>query len=276
MMRLSELPRRVARGLYRFGLAVRRVEAVSAGASAVVFSPHPDDETLGCGATIARKRRAGARVTIVEMTDGAASHPGQILPGELREVRAAEARAAAAVLGVGAEDVVFLGYPDGALASCAEAAIERVAALLAALRPNEVFVPYREDGHADHVATCSIVRAALARRSAGLASVPVLYEYPIWFLHHWPLVDESTPGREGRLTMLRRRLSAIWRLLREFGSATDARDALALKRAALDCHRSQTVRPAGDPAWFSLGDVSGGDFLALFFGAREPFRKTAQ
>ena len=33
--------------------------------SAVVFSPHFDDETLGCGGTILQKRRAGAAVSLV-------------------------------------------------------------------------------------------------------------------------------------------------------------------------------------------------------------------
>jgi LmbE family N-acetylglucosaminyl deacetylase len=266
--RLLRVP---ARALYRLALASRPYEPVSVTTSAVVFSPHPDDETLGCGATIALKRRAGARVTVVEMTDGAASHPILIEPVALREVRAAEARAAAAVLGVAAEDVVLLGYPDGALATCADDAIERVAAALETLRPREVFVPYRDDGHADHVATCAIVRAALARCAF---PPPVVYEYPVWFLHHWPLVDESAHGRVPVLSTLLWGVRGARRLRREFGSATDARDVLALKRRALECHRSQMTRPAGDSSWFSLADISGGDFLGLFLGAREVFRKT--
>ena len=43
--------------------------------SAIFFSPHQDDETLGCGGTIIRKKRMGAEVKIVFMTDGCNSHP---------------------------------------------------------------------------------------------------------------------------------------------------------------------------------------------------------
>ena len=35
--------------------------------SAVVFAPHPDDETLGCGGTIALKVRAGAEVNALRV-----------------------------------------------------------------------------------------------------------------------------------------------------------------------------------------------------------------
>src|SRR4030065_330273 len=42
--------------------------------SAVIFAPHQDDETLGCGGTIMLKRKAGTPVACVFMTDGSTSH----------------------------------------------------------------------------------------------------------------------------------------------------------------------------------------------------------
>jgi hypothetical protein len=70
-----------ARGLYRAALGKRRNvrDDLSLRRSAVVFAPHPDDETLGCGGTIVRKIRAGARVRLVVMTDGGSSHR-ELLP----------------------------------------------------------------------------------------------------------------------------------------------------------------------------------------------------
>jgi len=44
--------------------------ATSAARSALVLAPHPDDETLGCGATILRKRAAGTPVHVLIVTDG--------------------------------------------------------------------------------------------------------------------------------------------------------------------------------------------------------------
>ena len=80
--------------------------------SAVVIAPHFDDETLGCGGTVLQKRRAGAEIAIVFMTDGSTSHAQQISPDELRRLRAAEGLAAAKALGLGQQDVYHLAFAE--------------------------------------------------------------------------------------------------------------------------------------------------------------------
>ncbi len=96
------------------GFARRWMTEVSPGMlgrSAVVFSPHADDETLGCGGTLIKKRAAGATVKIAFMTDGRTSH-GHLMPADrLIALRAQEAVAAAQVLGLAESDVCFLGFP---------------------------------------------------------------------------------------------------------------------------------------------------------------------
>src|SRR5947208_1953038 len=74
----------------------------------VVFAPHQDDEALGCGGTILRKRRAGAAVDIAFVTDGSQSHARLMDPAALSALRAREALAAAEVLGVEKGRVHFL------------------------------------------------------------------------------------------------------------------------------------------------------------------------
>jgi hypothetical protein len=63
--------RRLARN--RLQCAAHPVLATELGRRAVVFSPHPDDESLGCGGTILRKKQAGATVKLVHVSDGGAS-----------------------------------------------------------------------------------------------------------------------------------------------------------------------------------------------------------
>src|SRR5687768_6580034 len=69
-MRRRALLRRASGGLLRSVMErlATPLGEEELGRSAMVFAPHPDDETLGCGGTILQKRRAGASMRIVFMT----------------------------------------------------------------------------------------------------------------------------------------------------------------------------------------------------------------
>ena len=67
----------------------------------VIFAPHPDDEILACGGTIAKKVKEGQEVYIVIMTDGRNSHLNVLgiavnpTPEEVAKIRKEEAKRAA-------------------------------------------------------------------------------------------------------------------------------------------------------------------------------------
>ena len=232
----------------------------------VVFAPHPDDETLGCGGTILRKRAIGADVWLVFMTDGAQSHTRLMAPESMRVRRADEAVAAARALGVERARVYLLDFPDGRLAEHREEAVRRVAELLGPIRPEEVYVPYHRDGPSDHLATTDIVQAALRRNGRPA----IVCEYPIWFWLHWPWT-RLEGGARARLHGLKESWGHVRGWLRDFRWYVRVGDVLEGKRAALAEHRSQMQRLVPDPGWTTLGDIAGGDFLACFFRDREVF-----
>jgi N-acetylglucosamine malate deacetylase 1 len=89
----------------------------------LVIAAHPDDEVLGMGGTIAlHAAERGDPVRIVCVTDGSSTqYPGD---AEIRAQKEAEARAAAATLGV--EDYVHLDLPDMRLDSVAHVDVNRV------------------------------------------------------------------------------------------------------------------------------------------------------
>lgn len=238
--------------------------------SAMIFAPHQDDETLGCGGTIILKTQAGARVTIVFLTDGSTSHRRFMPAAELTRIRKQEALAAAELLGITSADIHFLDFPDGQLSHCHGAAVREVSALLGRAQPEQVFVPFRADGTPDHEATYRIVTEALQR--SGLC--PATYEYPVWLWNQWPWVPlDLRPNRDS--------LGAVWRLLRsgmglrtfaEFGTAVFVGEVLSRKRHALDQHRSQMTQMLPSVEWPTLADVSEGTFLKCFFQDFEIFR----
>ena len=236
----------------------------------LVFAPHPDDEVLGCGGTIARKVRAGAEVQIVFMTDGSGSHAELIDPQELAEIRRIEANDANRILGVSAEHVVFLGFRDGALENHLTQATQQVADILAAYSPDDVFVPHRADRLSDHVATFEIVAAALTRQPRQIT----LYEYPIWLWNTWPWTAGGPVRGASFVATIAGRLLDVLRLVGGCRSKVDISAVREYKLAALDAYRSQMQRRAGAASWSILGDVSNGDFLRCFGGAIEVFRRS--
>jgi LmbE family N-acetylglucosaminyl deacetylase len=85
---------------------------VAAPTPVLVVGAHPDDPEFGCGGSIAAWVRQGRPVTYLIMTRGdKGSHDPTMTAERLMELREAEQRAAAAVLGV--SDVRFLDCRDG-------------------------------------------------------------------------------------------------------------------------------------------------------------------
>ena len=92
----------------------------------LVFAPHPDDETLGCGGLIQQALSRGAEVHVALMTNGDASEFA-LLFGErelsrkpkafigLGQSRQKESLAALVGLGLSPDRVHFLGYPNNGL-----------------------------------------------------------------------------------------------------------------------------------------------------------------
>jgi LmbE family N-acetylglucosaminyl deacetylase len=242
--------------------------------SAIVFAPHPDDETLGCGGTIIKKKQQGADVKIVFMTDGRGSHGKLMSEQHLKEIRTDEAVAAARNLGVNESDVTFLNFEEGRLVRHLEPAVQLVAQLIDTYRPAQIFVPYWRESLKDHSVTNRIVSEALYRTGLHVAK----YEYPIWFWHQWPWVNEALPWvrkepshYRARLGALRKDVVSILALLRDFRCSVYIGDVLGQKREALNQHKSQMTRLASNPSWATLGDVANGDFLDCFFRPYEIF-----
>lgn len=188
----------------------------------VLVGAHPDDETLGFGATASMLAASGVRVQIVSASDGGAAFPEVSLLQRYRleHTRRAELRHAAGVLGLPAP--VCLGLPDGDI----EHHERRLADLLTeilATKPAGTWcaATWRGDGHPDHEAVGRA--AAQAAGNTGAA----LIEYPVWMWHWAEPEDPAVPWDRARRVPL-----------------TEA--AISRKTAAAQHFHSQFVSPAPD------------------------------
>jgi LmbE family N-acetylglucosaminyl deacetylase len=141
----------------------------------LVLAPHPDDEIIGPGGTIARHVAAGAKVTPVILTDGRWGGPNE--DGTLVEKRKAESRRAAEIIGSSAP--IFLDAPDCELGNT-PGMVDRLRELIGDTKAKYVYLPALTDGHPDHWATNCLVFAALATLAAGAKDALVLRGYEVW------------------------------------------------------------------------------------------------
>lgn len=145
--------------------------------SCLVLAPHPDDETLGCGATIMHRLATGVEVHVVVASDGAGSPLGRE-PEHNRRVRSQELHSACGVLGLDPEAVVQWTFADGSLAAAGDDLVQAITEAVRYCGPAEVLVTSAHDPHHDHAALGRAARKALAGTSTRLLT------YPIWQWTH--------------------------------------------------------------------------------------------
>lgn len=260
--------------------------SLSAADRIFVLSPHPDDETLGCGGLLARASALNLPVHLVFLTNGDGSlctrlaenvrrprsHPNK--PESfirMAGMRQKEALAAAARLGVDANDVVFLGYPDGgtramcelhwkagspyrskrtgcerspysnsrtvAASYCGENALADIRDAISEFQPTLVLTTHVDDTHADHRTSFDLCAAAMEElRSAPNADAWAQQCRLLTFMVHygfWPLPSGYRPNQPLLPPAALRGVGIDWLSMPLTDSERET------KRAALEQYRSQ-------------------------------------
>lgn len=114
----------------------------------LVVAAHPDDEILGCGATLARLAQAGETVDILILGEGAASRRQEDAAKEIAKLSDA---AAAAAETLGARSPKMAGFPDNRLDTLPLLdVIQEIEAVVGAARPDTVFTHHGGDLNVDH------------------------------------------------------------------------------------------------------------------------------
>jgi LmbE family N-acetylglucosaminyl deacetylase len=154
----------------------------------VVVAPHPDDETLGLGATAAQLVASGVDVQVVSVSYGGAAQPDASMFDRVRleATRRAELHCARGLLGI--RRSVSLGLLDGDLARHEDRLTDSLSEILDGVEPGTwCAATWRGDGHPDHEAVGRAAAAACARTGVALV------EYPVWMWHWATPNDVAVP-----------------------------------------------------------------------------------
>jgi N-acetylglucosamine malate deacetylase 1 len=153
---------------------------------ALIIAPHPDDEILGCGGTIARLTAMGREVHVAIVTSGSPPRYEQASV----EMVAAETRAAHALLGVAGTH--YLEFPAAGLDQVPHADLNAALGnLVAKLAPDTLFLPFVGDVHLDHQLVFQ--SAMVAARPRGPDCPLRIYAYETLSETNW-YAPYVTPG----------------------------------------------------------------------------------
>ncbi len=131
----------------------------------LVVAAHPDDEVLGCGATMARLAAEGQPVHIAILGEGITSRSSRD-DSDAKLLQRLHQQAEAAALKVGAKDVVLFKLPDNRLDTLPMLEIAKlIEDLIQKLRPAVIYTHHPGDLNVDH---------GIVHRAVLIATRPVL------------------------------------------------------------------------------------------------------
>jgi len=147
----------------------------------LVIAPHPDDEVLGCGGSIARLVNEGNEVHIVIVTKGTDDLFSNSLIEECRN----EAKKASDYLGV--KKLHFLdGFPAAKLDTIPNYELNNILLeIIREIKPSILFIPHRKDIHKDH---------QLVHEAALVASRPLSRKYQPMQIMAYETLSETEWG----------------------------------------------------------------------------------
>lgn len=173
----------------------------------LVCSPHPDDEVIGMGGTIAEYARNGERVVLVifSLAERTSMHKKEAISSRRRR----EAKKAADILGVA--DITFYNLPNLKLKEelTDEYWYEEFSKLIDKEQPRAIFTTALDDGHTDHRAVARFVVNTTHKSN---------YQGTVWMYTCWnpiPFLHRDNPQL---IIDISKTLSQQWEALHIFES----------------------------------------------------------
>lgn len=137
----------------------------------LVIAPHPDDEIIGVGGTIAKRAKSGDEVYVCVVTKGGLP----LFDPEFIEQGRRECCEADAKLGV--KETIFLDFPAVMLETVPRYEFNgKIAELVQRINPDEVYIPHRGDMQIDHQMVVDAAMVAVRPRGKNYPKRVYAYE----------------------------------------------------------------------------------------------------
>lgn len=200
-------------------LAPKFYDTPSAG-KVLVLAPHPGDDAIAIGGTIAKHRARGDEIRIIYLCDGRLGTPRRttdLVQQELKQTRRGEAVRAASLLGVAPGSLSFWAYRDRELVAN-KTTTKALTQLITDYVPDIIYAPHPFDQEPDHIVTAEILHAALLAIGGDLPST--LWNYELWqptFANRYITIGATLPDKLAAIAALTSQAK-----FRPFGKAMEA------------------------------------------------------
>lgn len=216
----------------------------------LIIAPHPDDEILGCGGTIAKHSASGNEVYVVIVTKGCEP----LFSSESVEQVRDECRKGDTFLGV--KETIFLDFPAAMLENVPRYELnDAFVKVIQRIKPDEIYIPHRGDMQMDHKITVDAAMVALRPKYDHM--VRRIYSYETLSETGWDIpsvTNEFIPTIFCDVTeYLENKLEAMKLFTSQLSKYPNARSIEAIK--ALAMYRGSTMNLGAAEAFMLIREI---------------------
>ncbi|SFR86596.1 PIG-L deacetylase family protein [[Clostridium] aminophilum] len=216
----------------------------------LVIAPHPDDEVLGCGGTIAKHVNNDDSVYVAIVTKGCEP----LFPPEQVDQVREECKKADAYLGVKA--TIFMDFPASMLETVSRYEFNGAfMKLIQSIKPDIVYLPHRGDMQLDHKMVVDAAMVALRPKYS--YSVKKIYAYETLSETGWDLpntTNEFIPTSYNDISCyLDKKIEALRMFKSQVDNFPNARSIEAVK--ALAIYRGSSMNLKAAESFYCIREV---------------------
>lgn len=201
----------------------------------LVLAPHNDDETLGCGASIAKHIKNGDEVFVATLTSIDDNNP--VMRPNKEEIRA-ETKAAMKILGVPMKNVIFKDLPNVLVSDIEMWRVNKVVHdVVFSVKPDIMYIPFMNDLHKDHREIVYAAQVAARTVTEVGRKIKEIYMYETLSETHWNMDHVEggfLPNVYNDITgLLRLKLKAVQAYKSQLKTYPDVRSVEAIEALAI-------------------------------------------